>query len=100
MIELEPGQKLLDGKLATAVPHLTGRAVQRKNSGYSTLHPSRYEGHVKAFNTHELRLEWVVQGGGEVTIVADFDRGGVHTTTITMPESRAAIPCEATRSLL
>eukprot|EP01052_Picozoa_sp_SAG31_P032269 SAG31_NODE_3520_length_4165_cov_1.856370_5_plen_101_part_00 len=91
MIKLEAGQQLLDGKLVTEVSHLTGRAVQRQRSGYSTLHPSRYEGHIKAFNTHELRLEWVVHGGNEVTIVADFDRGGVHTATITMPSTRSLL---------
>ena len=45
------------------------------------------------FNKHELRLDWVVAGKGEVVITADFQRGGVHINTIKLPA--ASMPVSA-----
>ena len=60
-------------------PHLEGRQQQRGGgSGYSTLHPSRYENWTDRFNANECQLEWVVSGSGTVRISLDFQRGGVH----------------------
>jgi hypothetical protein len=64
-------------------PHLEGRQQQRGGgSGYSTLHPSRYENWTDRFNANECQLEWVVAGSGTVRISLDFQRGGVHEVEV------------------
>lgn len=67
-------------------PHLCGRQQQRNGgSGYSTLHPSRYENWTEIFNANECSLEWIVSGSGAVKITLDFERGGVHEVEVVLP---------------
>lgn len=78
---LSGGRPAVDG-----FPHLQGRQQQRSGgSGYSTLHPSRYENWTEVFNGNECSLEWIVSGSGTVKITLDFERGGVHEVELELP---------------
>ena len=68
-IELEKNQKLIQGDKKFEVDHLMGRT--RFLPWHTPL------GFVARPNTHEIQLQWVVQGSGAVNIRADFQRGGV-----------------------
>lgn len=75
-ITLSPGLTLLRGEKMSQVPHLSGRASNYDGESPVASYPS------SPANTNEATLEWIVQGTGSVDIVVDYQRGGVHRSSL------------------
>ena len=68
-LQLQKSQKLVGGEYHQEVSHLKGRS--RMLPWHTPL------GFVTRPNNHESQMQWTIQGKGEVTISADFQRGGL-----------------------
>lgn len=68
-LQLQKSQILVTGEFHQEVSHLKGRS--RMLPWHTPL------GFVTRPNNHECQMQWTVQGKGEVSIIADFQRGGV-----------------------
>ena len=65
----------------TEVPHLAGRSAS-----YSAASPvAGRGGGGGASNPHEARLQWVVSGGGSVSVSVDYQRGGKLSAEVDLP---------------
>jgi hypothetical protein len=69
-LQLDKNQKLIQGDKQFEVDHLSGRT--RFLPWHTPL------GFVARSNTHEVQVQWLIQGSGTVNIRADFQRGGVN----------------------
>ncbi len=73
-LTLDPNLKLITGKTEFEIEHLEGRSARgRRNT------PVWYS---EIANQHEARLEWVLQGSGQVQVKINLERGGLLNQTI------------------
>ena len=71
---LDPKMKLIIGKSDFEIEHLAGRSARghfRSPVWYAEI-----------ANQHEKKLEWVIEGHGQIQVKLNLERGGILNTTI------------------
>lgn len=77
---------LVYGDRIVEVPHLSGRA-----SAFDSESPVASSYGASPANTHEITMEWIVQGHGVLDVEVDFQRGGMHRCSLQIGDATSKL---------